>query len=163
MTTSHASLAPIYQGWETYQQHLTSTIGRLSREQLALRAAPHVRSIGTLAAHILAVRIWWFHFVMNEGSCNLEPMRECDNDDPVRCTPAELVSMLEASWQVVRQCLNRWTPADLEQTFPTRQGRRSRQWILWHLYGHEFHHGGELFLMCNMHGLLVPRRVQPGE
>lgn len=158
MAIEPQTLAPVYQGWQTHQQHLVTTIGRLSQEQLALRAAPHIRSIGTLAAHILAVRIWWFHHVMNEGSADLEPLRALEFDDPVRCPAIDLAAGLADSWDVMLDCFIRWTPDDLNQTFKTRSGPRSRHWILSHLRDHDFHHGGELFLSCNMNRLLVPAR-----
>ncbi len=154
MSTIYQTLAPQYQGWQNHQQHLITTIGRLSQEHLALRAAPHIRSIGTLGAHILAVRIWWLHFVMSEGEADLEPLRLWDDDDPVRCTAAELVSGLEASWSVLRGGLQPWTSDNLRQTFPTQGGPCERQWILAHLRDHELHHGGELFLTCHIHHLL---------
>ncbi len=158
MATEYQTLVPHYQGWQTHQRHLITTIGQLTQAQLALRAAPHIRSIGTLAAHILAVRIWWLHFVMNEGGADLEPLRLWDDDDPVRCTAAELAAGLEASWNVLLAGLQRWTPADLRQTFPTQSGPRERQWILAHLRDHEMHHGGELFLTCHIHRLLPSSR-----
>lgn len=57
MTTADTSLAPFYQGWETYQGYLTNAIAPLLSEHLALRAASHLRSIGLLAAHIIAARV----------------------------------------------------------------------------------------------------------
>jgi uncharacterized damage-inducible protein DinB len=158
MSSEYQTLAPLYQGWQNHHQHLITTIGRLSQDQLALRAAPHIRSIGTLGAHILAVRAWWLHFVMNEGGTELEPLRSWDDDDPVRCTATELVSGLEASWNVLLAGLKRWTPDDLYQTFQTHTGPRERQWILAHMRDHEFHHGGEFFLTCNMYRLLASNR-----
>jgi uncharacterized damage-inducible protein DinB len=158
MVAEYQTLVPLYAGWQNHQQHLMTIIGRLSQEHLALRAAPHIRSIGTLGAHILAVRIWWLHFVMNEGGTDLEPLRLWDNDDPVRCTAAELVGGLEASWSVLRSGLQRWRPEDLHQAFQTHTGPCERQWILAHMRDHEFHHGGELFLTCNIYHLLVSNR-----
>ncbi|HEY6408023.1 MAG TPA: hypothetical protein VIY29_11195, partial [Ktedonobacteraceae bacterium] len=61
MTTADPSLAPFYQGCETYQGYLTNAIAPLTSEQLALCAASHLRSIGLLVAHIIAARVIWFH------------------------------------------------------------------------------------------------------
>lgn len=160
MATEYQTLAPLYQGWQNHQQHLMRIIGRLTQEQLALRAAPHIRSIGTLGAHILAVRIWWLHFVLNEGGTDLEPLRLWDNDDPVRCTAAELASGLEASWSVLLAGLQRWRPEDLHQAFPTHTGPCERQWILAQMRDHEVHHGGELFLTCNIYHVLASNRAK---
>ena len=50
------SLASVYKGWDRHHDLLTKTICPLSSEQLALRAAPQLRGIGELAAHVIAVR-----------------------------------------------------------------------------------------------------------
>lgn len=151
------SLAPFYEGWSTYQKHLVTSITPLSAEQLALRSAPTLRSIGNLAAHIISGRVAWFHLNMGEGDPAIRPRVAWDDVDPVQQSAAELVQGLEATWNLVHDCLTRWTPADLGKTFPSRwYGEQSRQWIIWHVLEHDLHHGGELFLTCGMHGLPVP-------
>jgi uncharacterized damage-inducible protein DinB len=154
---TRTSLAPFYEGWSTYQQHVVTSVAPLSVEQLALRSAPTLRSIGNLAAHIIAGRVSWFHVNMGEGDPGIRPLIAWDDVDPVQQSAAELVQGLEATWKLVHDCLVRWTPADLDQTFPSRNyGIQSRQWIIWHVLEHDLHHGGELFLTCGMHGLPVP-------
>ena len=155
MTKTNTSLARFYQGWETYQGYLTNTIAPLTSEQLALRAAPNLRSIGIIAAHIIAARVVWFHAVMGEGPADLMPMRAWDAYDPIQQNAAELVAGLEATWNLIQECLARWTAADLDRTFQRRDGLVSRQWIIWHVIEHDLHHGGELFLTCGIHGLPV--------
>ena len=155
MTKTNTSLARFYQGWETYQGYLTNTIAPLTSEQLALRAAPNLRSIGILAAHIIAARVVWFHAVMGEGPADLLPMRTWDDYDPIQQNAAELVAGLEATWNLIQECLAHWTPADLDRTFQRRDGLVSRQWIIWHVIEHDLHHGGELLLTCGIHGLPV--------
>ena len=156
MTTTDTSLARFYQGWETYQGYLSNVIASLASEQLTLRAAPNLRSIGTLAAHIIAARVVWFHAVMGEGPAELMPMRKWDEYDPIQQNTAELVAGLETTWGLIQQCLAHWTSADFDQTFQRRDGLVSRQWIIWHVIEHDLHHGGELFLTRGVHGLPVP-------
>ena len=156
MTTTGTSLARFYHGWETYQGYLTNAIASLTSEQLSLRAAPNLRSIGVLAAHIIAARVVWFQAVMSEGPAQLMPMRTWDDYDPIRQDAAELVAGLEATWSLIQECLVHWTAADLDRIFQRRDGQVSRQWIIWHVIEHDLHHGGELFLTCGKHGLLVP-------
>ena len=146
-----------YKGWDVYQQHLTQAIAPLSPEQLALRAAPHLRSIGMIATHIIAVRVRWFHQLMGEGSEELAPLASWDRADPPTQSAAELVSGLEMTWQMIQNALSRWSTADLEYIFQgTYQGeeyRFSRQWVIWHVIEHDLHHGGELSFSLGMHGL----------
>ena len=83
-----------------------------------------------------------------------------DEDGAPPRTAAELVEGLEATWQMIRDCLDRWTPAMLDDPFtrerPHGTVTRTRQWILWHVIEHDLHHGGELCLTLGMHGLPVP-------
>src|SRR5215469_8109469 len=67
MSETSETLAFITSGWQNYQKHLSRALARLTPEQLALRAAPNLRSIEELARHIIAVRAAWFHFQMGEG------------------------------------------------------------------------------------------------
>ena len=55
--TEHAfPLTSVYKGWDGYQQHLVHTLAPLSTEQLALRAALHLRSVGIVATHIIGAK-----------------------------------------------------------------------------------------------------------
>jgi len=76
---------------------------------------------------------------------------------------ADLVINLEATWQMIAGALARWTAADLgdliaippslsEEEWQKCPGC-TRQWIIWHVLEHEFHHGGELSLALGAHGL----------
>ena len=156
MNTTDTSLARFYKGWETYQGYLTNAIAPLTSEQLALRAASNLRSIGILAAHIIAARVVWFHAVMGEGPADLMLMRTWDDYDPIRQNAAELIAGLEATWSLIQGCLALWTAADLDRTFQRRDGLVSRQWIIWHVIEHDMNHGGEMFLTLGIHGLPTP-------
>jgi len=63
------------------------------------------------------------------------------------------VQALDRTWQ----CMARWSPADMRQTFPDDwDGQHvdlSRAWVFWHVMEHDLHHGGELSLILGMHGL----------
>jgi hypothetical protein len=48
MTTGANSLMTLYKGWDDYQISLVRAINPLSREQLAWRSAPHLRSAGKI-------------------------------------------------------------------------------------------------------------------
>ncbi len=164
MTQHSLSLAPFYKGWDVYQQHLITAIAPLSAEQLALRAAPHMWSVGMIATHIVATRVGWFQQWMGEGNEKLAPLAIWDEQEDVIRTAPELVTGLEDTWQMIQTSLARWTPDDLEQvfqrSFPSDEAgqehnvrRHSRQWIIWHLLEHDLHHGGELSLVLGMYGL----------
>ena len=150
------SLSLFYKGWDVYQQRLVEAVAPLTPEQLALRSSPQNWSVGMLAAHIVATRVWWFQTRMGEGSADLAPLETWDqNEEPIR-PAAELVEGLKMTWQMIQDSLARWMPADLDQIFPSiGEGtvERSRQYIIWHVLEHDIHHGGELSSILGAHGL----------
>ena len=166
MTVHTLSLMTFYQGWETYQQNLVEIIAPLSPEQLALPVAPHHWTIGMVAQHMVANRVWWFQVWMGEGSPDLAHIAHWDPADHEYQPPrdgAELVAGLKSTWSMIAESLSRWTADDLEQIFQPpaalREDERemfppfSRQWIIWHVHEHEIHHGGELSLALGEYGL----------
>jgi uncharacterized damage-inducible protein DinB len=151
----HLSLAPFYQGWDSHQQHLVQALAPLTNEDLAYSVIPRW-SVGRIAAHICAARIWWFHVRMGEGSMELAPMEHWDGAAQPARSAEELVNGLERSWHIIESALARWTPADLEHVFPARSNdptERTRQWIIWHVMEHDIHHGGEISCILGMYGL----------
>lgn len=152
-------LTTFYKGWENYQQRLVEMIAPLSTEQLALSAGKHEWSIGLIAQHMVADRVWWFHIWMGEGTSELAPIAHWDPADDVEQAPLDapgLVAGLETTWQMIQDALGRWTAADLDEVFAppaalNEEEReffppQTRQWMIWHVLEHEIHHGGELSL-----------------
>ncbi|GCE18563.1 DinB family protein [Dictyobacter kobayashii] len=165
MTEPTLPLITFYKGWGAYQQNLIEIIAPLSPEQLALPVSSGW-TIGMVAQHIIANRVWWFQVWMGEGSPELAPIAHWDPADEVE-SPAleatELVAGLESTWSMVSESLTRWTAADLGQVFQLPAALREEerkyfspstlQWIVWHVLEHEIHHGGELSLTLGKHGL----------
>ncbi len=136
------------------------TLLKENREIQVLRAAPHLRSIGENAAHIIGTRVGWFHMLMGEGDAAIAPMDDWDQANAPARSAAELVTGLEATWQMIQNALARWTPEDLDYIF---RGERwgepyelSRQWVIWHVIEHDLHHGGELSFTLGTHNLAAP-------
>ena len=156
-TPTGSSLLPFYDGWGRHNDLLIEAIQPLTDEQLQLRAAEHLRPVWLLAAHIIGTRVGWFNLVMGEGDEAFARFEPWDYDGaPVR-SAGELVAGLAGTWRQLRECLQRWTPADLEATFPRPNGEAwTRQWVIWHVLEHDISHGGELFLTLGMHGLTTP-------
>jgi len=158
MTDKQTTLVTLYKGWDVYQEQLVKAITSLAAEQLALRAAPQLRSVGMIAAHIVGARVRWFHRLMGAGSVDIHLLGTWDRpESPVR-SAAELVEGLEDSWQLIQNSLARWTLADLDHVFEGTYGGEeyslTRQWIIWHVIEHDLHHGGEISLTLGAHGLL---------
>jgi uncharacterized damage-inducible protein DinB len=158
MAEENFTLTTFYDSWKQYQQHIKDSLAPLTAEQLTLRAAPNLRSIGENAAHIIGCRSGWFTYVLGED-CGPEVKATTSWDEPgaPARTAAELVEGLDRTWQCMADCLARWSSADMQQTFPDEWDGKivqlSRAWIVWHVLEHDLHHGGELSLTLGMHGL----------
>ena len=143
MTTDVHSLMTLNKGWDDYQISLVRAIAPLSREQLAWRPAPHLRSGGEIASHIIGGRIQWFHSILGAGSTDFaSQVAAWRPEDAIEENPAELVRWLEATWQMIEEALTNWDVADLAQTYqlPPYKGKNyalTRQWIIWHVIAHD--------------------------
>ena len=157
MAEDNFTLTTFYTWWKAYQDRLAAALAPLTAEQLALRAAPGLRSIGEDAAHIIGCRVGWFTYTLGEdASADVTAVRWDEPDGPAR-SAAQLVRGLDLTWQMMVDRLTRWSPADMQQTFPDdwdgEQVQLSRAWIVWHVLEHDLHHGGEVSLTLGIHGL----------
>ena len=66
MVEDHFTLTTFYTSWKAYQDHIKGALAPLTAEQLELRAAPHLRSIGENALHIIGCRAYWFTDFLGE-------------------------------------------------------------------------------------------------
>jgi len=153
----NATLATFYENWKLYQDHLKEAIAPLTPEQLALRAAPGLRTVGEIAAHVFRARVQWFTgFLGEQGGDAIQIPRR---DEPVR-DAAELVRGLDRSWELIADALARWSSEDMQKTFPEEwRGKHydlPRSWVVWHILEHDLLHGGEISLLLGMHGLTAP-------
>ncbi len=156
------TLTTFYTSWKAYQDHIKGALAPLTTEQLKLRAAPHLRSIGENALHIIGCRAYWFITFLGED-CGEEMQTYVRWNEvalalgaPVP-TAAELVQALDHTWQCMADCLARWSPAEMRQTFPDDWDGKTvhlpRAWVVWHVLEHDLHHGGELSLTLGLHRL----------
>lgn len=163
MAEKNFTLTTFYSSWKTYQDHIKEALAPLTALQLELRAAPHLRSIGEIALHIVGCRIGWFTFTLGEDVGEEMGGYLKRNEIALRQeasipTAAELVLGLDLTWQCMADCLARWSPDGMQQTFPDVQddGTQvdvSRSWVVWHVLEHDLHHGGEISLTLGLHGL----------
>ncbi|GCE07339.1 DinB family protein [Dictyobacter aurantiacus] len=153
------TLAPFYDGWDNYQRLLIQALAPLTVEQLDLKAAPHLRSAGVIARHIIGARARWLYLVMKEESADLLELGKWDDKDQPARSGEELARGLQGTWQVLHDGLRRWTIADMDEIlhdFDEETGideTHTRQWVIWHLIEHDLHHGGEISFALGMHGL----------
>lgn len=160
VTATPASIAPFYADWRRYNDRMVTALREMSAEDLALRPSHGHWPIWAIAAHSAAARVYWLCSVLGEPGAEATPFSdpasgwEDDLDTPR--TVEELTLAWESSWAVVQGCLNRWTPAMLDEVF-RREGRtgpqlHTRQSVLLRLITHEAYHAGEIALIQGIHG-----------
>jgi uncharacterized damage-inducible protein DinB len=158
MAEDNVTLTTFYTSWKAYQDHIKEAVAPLTAEQLELRAAPHLRSIGENALHIIGCRAGWFTQTLGEDwGADVKAYASWDEPGAPARTAAELVQALDRTWDCMAACLARWSSADMHTTFPDDWDgeivQLSRAWIVWHVLEHDLHHGGELSLTLGMHGI----------
>ena len=162
MAEDNFTLTTFYTSWKAYQDHIKGALAPLTAEQLELRAAPYLRSIGENALHIIGCRAFWFTDFLGEDEGSEMKVYTGWNEAALALgapvpTAAELAQGLDRTWQCMADCLARWSPDDMRHTFPDdwdgKQVDVSRAWVVWHVMEHDLHHGGELSLTLGMHKL----------
>ncbi|MCI0396500.1 MAG: DinB family protein [Chloroflexi bacterium] len=160
MAEDRTTLEIFYGEWRKNQDNLKAALAPLTPEQLRLRPAADLLSVGQLAQHIVAVRVYWFHGLLGEGGPDVADYALWDEPDAPPRTAAELLAGLDASWQLMARALARWTPADRQQTFPyERDGnieQLSRSWVIWHVLEQNLHHVGEITVTLRTYNLPAP-------
>jgi uncharacterized damage-inducible protein DinB len=167
MSTPSPLADAIIAGWQEYQENLVITVKPLTAEQLELYATPELRSVRAIAEHIVATRSGWFHWDLKEPiSDELVAMDQWGRSDETIRTAEQLVHGLEATWQMIRDALARWTPEQLAAPVHLDGPGDfvvSRAWVIWHLLEHDLHHGGELAYVLGMHKIPVSLPPPPPE
>lgn len=157
---TNPTLAFFIAGWEAHQAQLIEALSPLTDEQLALRAAPNLRSIGELARHMVATRAGWFSQALGVGDEAFAAYATWEVPGAPPRTASELVAGLKATRLAMHAALVKYTPADLEMTLSGVRGGRpwsfQRGWIVWHVLEHDLHHGGEIGYSLGMHSLKAP-------
>jgi uncharacterized damage-inducible protein DinB len=162
MAEDNFTLTTFYTSWKAYQGHIKESLAPLSASQLELRAAPHLRSIGENALHIVGCRAYWFSDFLGEEAGRQMKIYMDWNELVLKSsasipTAAEIVEGLDYTWQFMEACLTRWSPGQMQQTFADDWDGEpvevSRAWVISHVMEHDLHHGGELSLTLGMHGV----------
>ncbi len=162
MSEGNFTLDIFYRSWEEYQDTLKQAIAPLTPEQLALRAAPGLRSVGEIVAHVISSRVHWFGDFLGEmrSMPDVEALLAWKMRDAPPRTADELVEGLDTSWRFMADLLNRWDSTDMQHTFPFDSNGthydNSRSWVTWHILQHDLHHGGEISITLGMYGLQAP-------
>lgn len=154
MSDDRELVSAIFAGWEVYQASLIKALQPLEPEQLALRAAPDLRTVGEIVRHIIGARSRWFGNWVGEEFADYATW---DRRGSPERSPAELARGLEATWLGMHSAIARWTPEEWAETYPGEYPDDpeviTRHWVIWHLIEHDLHHGGEISLTLGTHAI----------
>ncbi len=171
----HAGSDPLssalFGGWADHERRLVEVIQPLTDAQVQLRPSPEHWAIWQLASNIAGGRIYWLHDILGEGDQQLRDMFRVsqttvpdlpltdagwEDDETHPRTAHELTDALTRTWQLLQDCLDRWSPADLAVEFTRGRGRVprfNRAWVMWHMIEHDLQHGSEIALILRANGL----------
>jgi uncharacterized damage-inducible protein DinB len=157
------SIRLFYDKWPQYNRRLRELVAPMSEEHLAITPGPDRWPIWATVGHTVAGRVYWLCGILGEAGAHTTPWPDPVNDlgweddlDHPR-TAQELVGAIDTSWAILDGCLDRWTPALLEESVErvygdTRQVH-SRSSILQRMLTHDAYHCGELSQTLGIAGL----------
>ena len=156
------SIRLFYDRWPQYNRRLTEIVDALSDEQLAITPGPGRWPIWATVGHTAGARVYWLCTVLGEPGAEATPFDvgadtgwEDDLDRPR--SARELVAALDSTWAIIDGCLDRWTPAmledDVERWYGEERQVHSRSSIVQRLMSHEAYHCGELSQTLGIVGL----------
>jgi uncharacterized damage-inducible protein DinB len=158
-----ASIASLFPDWPQYNGRIRDAVVHLRAEQLGLRAGPGHAPIWALAAHVAGTRTYWLCGVFGQPGAEKTPFTEPttgwgweDDEDHPR-TGEELAWALDSTFDVVRDCLDRWTVDDLTLSATRSYGGvttvHSRASVLNRMFSHDAFHAGEISQLLGVHDL----------
>ena len=156
-------VSQFYEGWATYNERIIEVLGDLTAEQLEIRPEPEGWPIWATVGHTAGARVYWLCGVLGEPGAEATPFPdtlsgvgwEDDLDSPRTAT--ELTDALATTWQVIADCLQRWTPGLLLEPLASQAGKKTqiktRQSVLMRLISHDAYHCGQLSQTLGIHRL----------
>ena len=156
------SIRPFYADWPVYHRHIANLVRGMSADELGIRPAPERWPIWATVGHMAGVRVFWLCYVIGEPGIEATPWAdpaqtgwEEDLDHPRGAE--ELTQALMSTWAIVDRCLDRWTPAMLNETVGVESAGgvrlHTRQSILLRLLSHDAYHAGEISQTLGIAGL----------
>jgi uncharacterized damage-inducible protein DinB len=156
--------ASLYPDWPQYAARIRDAVKDLTADELALRAGPEHGAIWALAAHVAGTRVYWLCGVFGEPGAESTPFptpltgEGWEDDETHPRSGTELAWALDSSWEVVRDCLERWSIDDLDRTASRARDdgtiqRHSRASVLNRMCSHDAFHAGEISQLLGLHGL----------
>ena len=146
--------ARVFDSWRGCQEALERAVAPLTEAQLRQRPLPGRRTPGEIAEHIVFGRALHLQRALGEQAARLMPLLGWRAAGAAPRSAAEIVQGLEATWQVIVDCVMRGAPTD---DIPVGKEAPDTQ-IIWGLLDHDLPHAGQLSLLlraCGLPGLEI--------
>jgi uncharacterized damage-inducible protein DinB len=158
MTENQQLIPTIYEGWHAHQETLIKAIAPLDPDQLGLRAALNLLSVGEIGVHIVQARAAWFYRLMGDGGDEFNEISRWNPHGEHSRSAQDIVAGLETTWRGMHDVIAGWTPEDWDKTWPDEDDASTpdvltRQWVIWHILEHDLSHGGEISIILGANGL----------
>jgi hypothetical protein len=148
------SLRAVFPAWPTYDERLRTLVAGLTSEQLSIRPSADRWPLWATVGHVACQRVSWLCGFAGEPGAEQTPFPDalyrCPGDEDLEhvLEPAELADALAATFRIVEGCLDRWTPAMLDEEIRRDFGDwkpvHSRGWVLERVFAHDVYHCAEL-------------------
>jgi uncharacterized damage-inducible protein DinB len=145
-------IAHLLDHWKEVRRDLFRALDKITDEQLNFVPREGLWSLGQVARHIAQAEEFWFRFIVRRELAE-QPRFSAEAYPTVKSVKALLTEVHDRT----EAYLVTLSEADLGHTFATPWGEEpSLRWIIWHVFEHEIHHRGEIFLMLGLMGMEGP-------
>ena len=154
MTRGDVTIRSTFPAWPTYEEALRDVVAGLTPDQLAIQPSPDRWPLWATVGHLACQRVSWLCGFAGEPGAEDTPFPDalyrCPGDEDLEHVlgPRELAAALEATFRIVQGCLDRWTPAMLDEEIRRDVGdevwAHTRGWVLERVFAHDVYHCAEL-------------------
>ena len=146
------SIRPAFDVWPTYDRRLREVVAGLTEGQLAASPSPERWPLWATIGHTACQRVFWLCDYGGEPGAAASPFPnagfDCPGDDDLEhvWSAEALVDALARTFEIVEGCLDRWTPATLEEIVehPDDDRVQTRGWVLQRVFSHDVYHCAEV-------------------
>jgi hypothetical protein len=151
---SGVTIRPAYSVWPHYNRRLREVVAALTAEQLAIQPTPERWPLWATIGHLACQRVFWLCDFGGEPGAETTPFTnasyDCPGDDDLEHVlgPEALVAALDSTFRIVEGCLDRWSPAMLEEEIRRPEFGEdrvhTRGWVVQRVFAHDVSHATEL-------------------
>ena len=146
------SIRPAYSEWPLFDRRLREVVATLTEEQLAIQPAHDRWPLWATVGHLACQRVFWLCDFAGEPGADTTRFTnasyDCPGDDDLEhvLSSEMLVEALASTFRIVDGCLDRWTPAMLEDEIsrPEMDRVHTRGWVIQRAFAHDIYHTAEL-------------------